>query len=184
MRVYKTTPEQRSSSVATRERIKSDPLLLDKKRQYQRAYVTKYRDRINVQARNKARERSVEIRLLRKGLSIDLVKHVESHSGKCDICGGEPDGRWKTLAIDHNHETGAYRGMLCTNCNRGIGHFKENEETMRRAITYLRHSQLNHELKGFHAAGISFMPSITKRQFRDQVEWERNLQRSEIPSAV
>ena len=39
--------------------------------------------------------------------------------------------------IDHNHSSGQVRGLLCTNCNRGIGLLKDNPETLQRAATYL-----------------------------------------------
>lgn len=39
--------------------------------------------------------------------------------------------------IDHNHTTGKVRGLLCNQCNRGIGHLDESIENLARAITYL-----------------------------------------------
>lgn len=44
----------------------------------------------------------------------------------------------RTPDIDHNHDTGKVRGLLCNNCNRGIGHLKENIDTMLRLIDYLK----------------------------------------------
>lgn len=63
---------------------------------------------------------------------------VQDHTGTCDICGGPPDGRWKRLNIDHCHQTGQFRGLLCSKCNRALGLFKDNAEVMMRAIEYLR----------------------------------------------
>lgn len=39
--------------------------------------------------------------------------------------------------VDHNHKTGAIRKFLCTNCNRGLGHFHESINKMKTAIRYL-----------------------------------------------
>lgn len=43
----------------------------------------------------------------------------------------------KKLSIDHNHETGKIRGLLCTSCNMGLGYFKDNIQLLMRAINYL-----------------------------------------------
>lgn len=42
------------------------------------------------------------------------------------------------VCIDHDHETGKVRGLLCFFCNAGLGMFEERIETMERAIRYLR----------------------------------------------
>ena len=52
----------------------------------------------------------------------------------CAICNKYSE---KTLFIDHNHETGKVRGLLCSNCNTGIGLFKEDIVSLSRAIDYL-----------------------------------------------
>ena len=41
------------------------------------------------------------------------------------------------LTVDHNHVTGQIRGLLCTNCNLGIGNFKDKTELLKNAIKYL-----------------------------------------------
>ncbi|EAU0371747.1 TPA: endonuclease VII domain-containing protein [Salmonella enterica subsp. enterica] len=61
--------------------------------------------------------------------------------GVCKIC-GEPEtsaykGVTKMLAVDHNHQTGEIRGLLCNNCNRGIGLLREDREILKIAIEYL-----------------------------------------------
>jgi len=58
----------------------------------------------------------------------------------CAICGleaGGGRGAESRLAVDHNHETGKVRGLLCNNCNNGLGRFKDNPELLRKAIDYL-----------------------------------------------
>lgn len=62
----------------------------------------------------------------------------EMRKAGCAICGtSEWGGRWGNAHIDHDHETGQVRGVLCTNCNIGIGKFKDDVVLLRRAADYL-----------------------------------------------
>ena len=47
----------------------------------------------------------------------------------------------KKLAVDHCHETGSVRGLLCVNCNRGLGNFKNNPTLLLLAVGYLNRSE-------------------------------------------
>ena len=81
--------------------------------------------------------------LLRKyGIDADQYdRMVENQNNKCKICGtDEPRGigGWK---VDHCHSTGKVRGLLCNNCNLGLGYFKDNIKSLEAAIQYLIHSQ-------------------------------------------
>lgn len=62
--------------------------------------------------------------------------------GLCAIC-KNPEIETRHLAIDHDHKTGKVRGLLCMNCNIGIGNLKESEETLMSAIAYLRGTKTN-----------------------------------------
>ena len=60
-------------------------------------------------------------------------------NGACAICLTTTSKR--RLAIDHDHETGKNRGLLCVRCNLGLGYFLDNKEHLAAAITYLeKHS--------------------------------------------
>lgn len=64
-----------------------------------------------------------------------------ANADNCWIC-GEPetvDGR--RLAIDHDHETGAVRGLLCTRCNQVLGRVKDDPKLLRRAAKYLEQAR-------------------------------------------
>lgn len=64
-------------------------------------------------------------------------KMLTEQNNSCDICNNEFT---KTLlaSVDHNHSSGKVRGLLCGQCNTGIGLLKENEQTLLNAIEYLR----------------------------------------------
>jgi uncharacterized protein YlaI len=60
--------------------------------------------------------------------------------GCCAICGKHQTILNKTLNVDHCHKTGKIRGLLCTNCNHGLGKFYDNAEVLKVAINYLNNS--------------------------------------------
>lgn len=61
--------------------------------------------------------------------------------GRCAICGKHQSEFDRRLCVDHCHKTGKNRGLLCINCNKGIGHFYDNSSVLRNAIKYLEGSQ-------------------------------------------
>ena len=61
---------------------------------------------------------------------------LEAQAGKCAICrAGCATGN--RLAVDHDHETGVVRGLLCGRCNRAIGMFEDRTDLLSSAIDYL-----------------------------------------------
>ena len=64
-------------------------------------------------------------------------KMLAEQGGKCMICNVEAASLNKALAVDHCHTTNTIRGLLCTHCNVGIGHFRDSPEKLKSAIAYL-----------------------------------------------
>lgn len=60
---------------------------------------------------------------------------ISSQAQKCKICDG-----LKSLVIDHDHETKKIRGLLCQDCNKGLGFFKDSKTFLQSAIKYLEES--------------------------------------------
>ena len=93
-----------------------------------------YKDRVN-RRWSPERQRDYD---LRRHYGISAEEYdvlLNAQDGVCKICDAEPTT--KRLAVDHNHETGEVRGLLCETCNRAIGMFKDNPEVIRAAANYL-----------------------------------------------
>lgn len=72
---------------------------------------------------------------------LDYAEMLDAQDGLCAIC-GKPESRivhgtLRRLSVDHDHTTGKVRGLLCHDCNCGLGRFKEDTESLRKAIEYL-----------------------------------------------
>lgn len=73
---------------------------------------------------------------------VEFAARLAEQSGRCAICpaefGATRAGKKQRLAVDHCHETGKVRGLLCANCNNGLGRFKDDPGLLERAAQYLR----------------------------------------------
>ncbi len=83
-------------------------------------------------------------RYLKKNYKMTIEQYkelVDKHNGSCAICGGAGfeivRNQRSLLIIDHCHSTGVVRGLLCHNCNRALGLFKDSTESLKKAISYL-----------------------------------------------
>lgn len=82
----------------------------------------------------KRKQKDKELRW-RYGITLEQrVSMLEGQGYQCDICFVEIDDRAHT---DHDHKTGKVRGILCTNCNRALGHFQEDTDILQAAMDYL-----------------------------------------------
>ena len=99
----------------SRERYKNNPVKKDRKKYPNRKYD------------------------LKKKFGITLEQYdvmFARQDGRCAICGGYNKSS-RRLAVDHCHETGVVRGLLCSPCNTGIGHLKDSHHILQNAIDYL-----------------------------------------------
>ena len=62
---------------------------------------------------------------------------LESQNGICAICGNLETIQKSHLSVDHDHKTNKVRGLLCRECNRALGGFKDNRILLQSAINYL-----------------------------------------------
>lgn len=66
----------------------------------------------------------------------DFNKMLEEQGGVCAICKSNCNIN-RRLCIDHCHTTGKVRGLLCSECNSGIGKLKDDKELLKSALAYL-----------------------------------------------
>jgi hypothetical protein len=66
------------------------------------------------------------------GFDPSEVENFRANRTKCEICGTKTK-----LTVDHCHKINKLRGVLCANCNSGLGQFKDNPTLLRKAIGYL-----------------------------------------------
>jgi len=106
--------------------------------------------------RDKVKERATRVRLqnanpnhnrevnLKAKFGMTLAEFNEilaDQDGACAICKSKSSGQeGRAFQVDHDHVTGQVRGLLCLNCNLGIGHLKEDALILRKALEYLETS--------------------------------------------
>lgn len=100
-------------------------------------YYSQHKDEIKKELRNTR---------LQQLYGISLVQYEEIFSrqlGVCAICQKEEVTKGKLLNVDHDHETGKIRQLLCTRCNCGLGSFLDDPRLLREAAEYLEKHKEN-----------------------------------------
>ena len=122
----------------------------------QRRYRARYPEKIKVANKVYRKENQAKIKVynemnqekyrsyeLKRKYNLTIEEYNElfvNQCGKCAICGKHQTKLKMSLAVDHCHETGKIRGLLCSNCNRGIGLLNNDIENLKCAIIYLNKS--------------------------------------------
>jgi hypothetical protein len=90
-------------------------------------------------------EENQRSRLKRYGLTLETYTALYEQQGcACAICKqplklrNTQEDRTLNTHVDHCHTTGKVRGLLCSGCNLGLGHFKDDHERLTSAIAYLK----------------------------------------------
>lgn len=87
-----------------------------------------------------ARHRAVNLQK-RYGVTIEQYDEMlAQQNGLCAIC-NKTCGTGRNLAVDHDHATGEVRGLLCAECNTGLGKFKDSLDLLTGAMSYLIKSE-------------------------------------------
>lgn len=105
-------------------------------KEYHQDYFLKNREKITSQAR---------LKFVQRQYNLDADTYlgmILNQDNKCLICkqpetGKTQYGDVKPLSVDHCHETGLVRGLLCNQCNAGLGNFKDDINKLKAAVLYL-----------------------------------------------
>lgn len=121
-----------------KERREKPEQFAERRRKAVRAYRERHPERVREQVRwNKKK--------CKYGVTRERYEQmVADQDGKCAICGVTENRYGDTVRdwdIDHCHDTGEVRGLLCTNCNRGIGYMQHDADRLQAAIGYLKCSE-------------------------------------------
>jgi len=101
---------------------------------YRKKHAEKIRLRMAANYRRNVKARKEYEMARRYGItSVQFSSLRTEQENRCAICRNQMD----PPHIDHDHQTGEVRGLLCQFCNSGLGYFRDNSENLRRAILYL-----------------------------------------------
>lgn len=106
------------------------------KKWYQRAEYDVSNGRCHPCARIEAQDRRPNVRTHRV-FRKDRAAMFEAQEGRCAICQRHESELRTIMHIDHDHVTGKARGLLCSECNLGLGKFRDSPAFLASAIAYL-----------------------------------------------
>jgi hypothetical protein len=124
-REYYNNNKEELSEKSKEYRKKNRDIILKRTKEYDASHTDSKRDKY-----------------LRRTYGITLDDYNQMYAdqdGKCAIC-GKPQSELKSsiLGVDHNHENGQVRALLCSSCNSVLGHSKENVSILNRVIEYIK----------------------------------------------
>ena len=116
----------------------------DKRKQIQKRYDAKSSSKEAAARYYQDNKDSIRNRSLVNLYDITLEEYsllLENQNHKCAICGVDKCPSGRSLAVDHDHKTNKIRGLLCQNCNTGLGLFKDNTNHIEKALLYLKEQE-------------------------------------------
>jgi|ERR1035437_2512659 hypothetical protein len=103
---------------------------------YNKTFLKKYLSNPKTKTLYKKLKRNWELKSL-YGITLkDYNILLKKQNNKCAICPTKYTKN-KILCVDHNHKTGKVRGLLCHDCNKGLGLFKDRLQITRKVVLYL-----------------------------------------------
>lgn len=93
---------------------------------------------VKYRVNNPEKAKSIDLRQS-FGIDIEYYNNIfKLQKGQCAICCKHQSELSKSLAVDHDHDAGHVRGLLCNNCNAGLGFFRDSMDLLLEAAEYLR----------------------------------------------
>lgn len=124
---------------------KKKDILLPRARIKSLDYYYRNRDKVREKQNKKnstpeAKAAARAYQLMKKfGITVDRYNEMlAEQNGVCAICAGNPRGQWNRFHVDHDHNDGKIRGLLCQDCNTALGLLKDNPNLMEKAASYVR----------------------------------------------
>lgn len=153
----------------------------EKERAKQKAYYEKNKEEVKAKRRayHKKNRDKRRVKNLKKRYGIGLHEYnlmFTEQKGKCACCGIHQNELTKKFAVDHDHDTGLIRGLLCNHCNLALGKLGDNIEGLMRALNYLEKHELTKERKtNEHVVQVKPKPNV-------QVKVQRGHLQSQVPA--
>ena len=148
---------------------------------YQKAYREKNKEEIKAKKKtyykkNKEKHKASQLKI-RYGIGLHEYNLIlTEQKGKCACCGIHQNELTMNLAVDHDHDTGLIRGLLCMHCNTAIGMLGDNIEGLMKALNYLEKHELTKERKtNEHVVQVKPKPNV-------QVKVQRGHLQSQVPA--
>ncbi len=107
-----------------------------------KCYTEKGKAEFKLEQEKRVSKRAHEFRIKYRMTKEDFYEMLFMQDHKCDICKKPAHELSRGLCIDHDHTTGVIRGLLCTQCNTGLGMFKDNPDFLTEACFYLYKNKL------------------------------------------
>ena len=114
----------------------------DKVKEHNKNYYINNKDKVkehskNYYINNKDKHREQQLNRNYGITEEEYNQMFKAQNGNCAICSRNQSEFKTRLAVDHNHETGDIRSLLCANCNLMLGYAKDNAENLAKGIEYL-----------------------------------------------
>jgi len=150
-RLYRLRPERAESLKIYREKNKEEIAARmkrwneknkesQKQKKHDRYLKNKEAVKERVKIYNNKNKTKIKLRYLKKYYNLTPKQYYEllnSQDYKCAGCGVPQEELNKPLCVDHNHDTGEVRGLLCMKCNFTLGNVDDNPTILRQLIAYL-----------------------------------------------
>ena len=115
-----------------------DTICIECNRLKTRLWKKNNREKRNIQERKEySRKKNKDLRLMYGITLVQYMEMLEEQGSMCAICGKKQSELTRWLSVDHNHMTGKIRALLCPHCNSLLGHARESQEILTKAIGYL-----------------------------------------------